>query len=121
MNIITALLILAIPVAWLLPDRYRLFAFMTLASIVLLHLAPRWLRGHVHKIGTYVHELCHGIAAWISGGEFLGFQVGETGGLAWSSGGDRRPTAMAGYIGAVPLGAALIARSANMMETPVEK
>jgi len=39
------------------------FLFMTIASLLLLWLIPHTHRHHLRKVGTYHHELCHGIAS----------------------------------------------------------
>ncbi|HLA44756.1 MAG TPA: M50 family metallopeptidase [Aggregatilineales bacterium] len=58
---------------------------------------------------TFIHELGHGTAAEITGGDFLRFQVESTGaGLAYSSGGIRPIVISAGYVGTAIFGAVLL-------------
>lgn len=57
---------------------------------------------------TFIHETGHGLAAIISGGRFVGFQVFESGaGVATTIGGSRALILPAGYLGAALFGAAL--------------
>jgi hypothetical protein len=58
---------------------------------------------------TMIHELGHGLAAALSGGEFLRFEVTKRGaGLAWTSGGSRFFVIQAGYLGTALFGAGLL-------------
>ncbi|MDX1521339.1 MAG: M50 family metallopeptidase [Anaerolineae bacterium] len=58
---------------------------------------------------TIVHELGHGLAALLTGGEFIRFQISANGsGLAFTSGGWRLVVIPAGYLGVALFGAALI-------------
>ncbi|MDZ4765853.1 MAG: M50 family metallopeptidase [Chloroflexota bacterium] len=57
---------------------------------------------------TFVHETGHGLAALVTGGQFLGFRVFESGaGLAVTAGGARALILPAGYLGAAAFGATL--------------
>lgn len=83
-------------------------------SVVLLWIVPRACRRHVLKVGTYCHELCHGIASLITGGEFCRFSVHSSGGgLCLTSGGNTKIITCAGYVGTVALGAICLARSVD--------
>jgi hypothetical protein len=58
---------------------------------------------------TTIHELGHGMAALISGGHFLQYQVFESGaGVATTSGGSPWLVLPAGYVGTALFGAALL-------------
>lgn len=58
---------------------------------------------------TLVHELGHGLAAILTGGEFLRFQIATDGsGLAYTAGGWRFVVIPAGYLGVALFGAVLI-------------
>ncbi len=58
---------------------------------------------------TMIHELGHGMAAVLTGGHFLRFEVTPRGaGLAWTSGGSRFFIIQAGYLGTALFGAALL-------------
>jgi hypothetical protein len=58
---------------------------------------------------TFVHELGHGLAAVLTGGEFIRFVVEPTGaGLAYTAGGWRWLVIPAGYLGVALFGALLI-------------
>jgi hypothetical protein len=58
---------------------------------------------------TFIHELGHGTAAILTGGEFLRFEVMENGaGIAFSRGGVRPIVIMAGYVGTAIFGAVLL-------------
>ncbi len=58
---------------------------------------------------TIVHELGHGLAALLTGGAFLRFEISPNGsGLAYTAGGWRLIVIPAGYLGVAVFGAALI-------------
>lgn len=60
-------------------------------------------------LGTFVHELSHGLAAYASGGSLQRFVVNaDLSGMAWSAGGVRWVVASAGYIGSAIFGALLL-------------
>jgi len=64
--------------------------------------------------GTFIHELSHGLAAIITGGEFLRFRVEpDLSGVAQSAGGWRIVIASAGYVGSAVFGGVLIALHAR--------
>jgi hypothetical protein len=57
-----------------------------------------------------IHELAHGLAAELTGGDFINFEVTKRGaGLAWTSGGWRFFIIQAGYLGTALFGAVLLA------------
>ncbi|MBN1564741.1 MAG: M50 family metallopeptidase [Anaerolineae bacterium] len=58
---------------------------------------------------TMIHELGHGLAAVLTGGEFIRFEVTKRGaGLAYTSGGWRFAIIQAGYLGTAIFGACLL-------------
>jgi hypothetical protein len=58
---------------------------------------------------TMIHELGHGLAAVLTGGSFVRFEVTRRGaGLAWTSGGSRFLVIQAGYLGTALFGAGLL-------------
>lgn len=66
--------------------------------------------------GTFIHELSHGLAAIVTGGEFLRFRVEtDLSGVAQSAGGWRFVIASAGYVGSAVFGGVLIALHARGM------
>ena len=71
-----------------------------------------WLNALVYPFrlfGTFVHELCHGLAAIATGGSFHRFEVQpDLSGLAWSAGGMRMIVSSAGYVGSAIAGGVLI-------------
>jgi hypothetical protein len=84
---------------------------LAVVAAALLAWAP-WL-GFVaypfRLLTTLVHELGHGLAAIVTGGDFLRFVVFPDGsGLAYTAGGWRLAVVPAGYLGAAAFGAALI-------------
>ena len=87
------------------------FIIMTVASISLLWILPAACRRHASKVGTYAHEVSHGVVSLLTGGDFHRFHVGDQGGLCVTSGGNRKAVAAAGYIGTIVLGAVFLARS----------
>lgn len=67
---------------------------------------------------TFIHELGHGTAAILTGGEFLKFEVKSNGaGLAYSRGGLRPIVISAGYVGTAVFGAGLLF-AANRLRRP---
>ena len=90
------------------------FVVMTAASIMTLWFLPHKRRHHIRKVGTYLHELCHGIASLATGGDFHHLRIHTSGGgLCLTSGGSQKIIVSAGYIGTILLGAIFLARSAQ--------
>ena len=90
------------------------FAVMTALSIMILWLLPNTGRHHFRKLGTYYHELCHGIASLVTGGSFHRFHIHPNGnGMAVTSGGHQKIIVSAGYIGTILLGVIFLSRSAE--------
>jgi hypothetical protein len=84
-----------------------LIGLAALVSIVLLALP--WLGYPFRLLITMVHELGHGLAAILTGGDFVRFVVYPNGaGLAYTSGGWRLVVIPAGYLGVALFGAGLI-------------
>lgn len=79
--------------------------------VTLLALVPwlGWLNYPFRLLITMVHELGHGLAALLTGGQFIGFVVYPSGaGLAYTAGGWRWVIIPAGYVGVALFGAAMI-------------
>ena len=92
------------------------FALLVLWQVPYLN----WLVYPFRLFGTFVHELSHGLAAILTGGEFQRFSVSyDLSGLAWSAGGIRRIVASAGYIGSAIFGGVLIALHARWFSARV--
>lgn len=87
-----------------------LIALAGLASLVLAFIPGLgWLAYPFRLLTTLVHELSHGLAALLTGGNFIRFVVFSNGaGLAYTAGGWRWVIVPAGYIGAALFGAVLI-------------
>lgn len=97
--------------------RYRemgIVLALAFASIILWRVSIVGLLFYpFHLFGTFVHELCHGLAAILTGGEFRRFIVNPNlSGLAWSAGGIRWIVIMAGYLGNALFGGLLVVISA---------
>jgi hypothetical protein len=88
-----------------------IFAFI---SITLWRMPGLWGVTYPFQIfGTFVHEICHGIAAILTGGEFRRFAINPNlSGIAWHVGGIRWIVASAGYVGSAVFGGFLIIISA---------
>jgi hypothetical protein len=85
---------------------------LTAISIVLLWIIPHVFRRYALHVGTYCHELCHGVASLVTGGIFRQFRVHPSGGgVCLTSGGNSKIITSAGYVGTVVLGAICIASS----------
>jgi hypothetical protein len=73
-----------------------------------------WLFYPFHIFGTFVHELSHGMAAILTGGEFDRFVVRfDQSGTAWSRGGIGWIITSAGYVGSALFGGVLLVISAR--------
>ncbi len=88
------------------------FVILTFASVGLLWLLPVSARRYAAKIGTYAHEISHGVVSLLTGGDWHRFHVTDQGGLCVTSGGNLRAVVAAGYVGTIVLGATFLARSA---------
>ena len=80
-------------------------------ATLLIAFAPGlgWLNYPFRLLLTIVHELSHGLAALLTGGEFMRFVVFSNGaGLAYTAGGWRWVIIPAGYVGVAVFGALLI-------------
>ncbi len=75
-----------------------------------------WLVYPFRLFGTFVHELSHGLAAIVTGGEFLRFRVEpDLSGVATTAGGWRWVVASAGYVGSAVFGGVLLALHARLL------
>ncbi|MDM8529606.1 M50 family metallopeptidase [Anaerolineales bacterium HSG25] len=73
-----------------------------------------WFNYPFRLLLTMVHELSHGLAAILTGGEFVRFIIESNGaGLAYTAGGLRVIVIPAGYLGAALFGAVLILLGRN--------
>lgn len=62
-----------------------------------------------HLFATFVHELCHGVTAIMTGGDFQRFAVHpDLSGVAWSVGGIGWLIVSAGYVGSALFGGLLV-------------
>lgn len=68
-------------------------------------------------LGTFIHELCHGVATILTGGSFQSFEVrhNQTG-TAWSRGGIDWIVNTAGYVGCTAVGGLLLLAAASDLE-----
>lgn len=67
-----------------------------------------------HLFATFVHELCHGLTAILTGGNFQQFAVEpDLSGRAWSVGGISWLIVSAGYVGSAICGGVLVILSAR--------
>jgi hypothetical protein len=86
----------------------ELFAFLATGIVILLLWRVPYANAIVYPLrllGTFVHELAHGLTALATGGEFRRFTVSpDLSGLAWSAGGWRWLVASAGYVGSAVFG-----------------
>lgn len=98
--------------------RYRdLLIVVGLAFISVLLWRMQWIGLLFYPfqlLGTFVHEISHGLAAIGTGGEFQRFAVHpDLSGIAWSAGGIRWVIASAGYVGSALVGGALLVITAR--------
>lgn len=92
-------------------QRHWLTALLLGMAIIVAWQVP-WLSAVVYPFrlfGTFVHELCHGLTAIATGGNFQRFEVQtDLSGVAWSAGGVRVLVASAGYVGSAIAGGVFI-------------
>ncbi len=90
-------------------------AALTVALLVLWQIPGVGLVVYPLRLfGTFVHEISHGLAALVTGGEFHRFTVSpDLSGLAWSAGGWRWLISSAGYVGSAVFGGVLILLAAR--------
>ena len=81
-----------------------------LIAVVLWRLPGLFFLTHPFRLFvTMIHELGHGLAAVLTGGKFLRFEVnGRGAGLAYTAGGWRLAVIQAGYLGTAIFGAGLL-------------
>ncbi|MBK8285039.1 MAG: M50 family metallopeptidase [Ahniella sp.] len=96
--------------------------WLSLAALALVLIAVwqvpwlGWLVYPFRLFGTFIHELSHGLAAMVTGGEFLRFRVEpDLSGVATSAGGWRWVVASAGYVGSAVFGGLLLAIHARLL------
>jgi hypothetical protein len=87
-------------------------SMLVLGLLIIVAWQVPWLNGLVYPFrlfGTFVHELSHGFAAILTGGDFQRFEVQpDLSGVAWSAGGVRMLVASAGYVGSAVAGGLII-------------
>jgi general stress protein CsbA len=88
---------------------------LALASLILWRVPVLGLVSYPFRLfGTFVHEICHGLAAVLTGGEFRRFEINpDLSGVAFSAGGIRWVISSAGYVGSALFGGALMVLSAR--------
>jgi hypothetical protein len=88
---------------------------LALASIILWRVPVLGTISYPFRLfGTFVHEICHGLAAVLTGGEFRRFEINaDLSGVAFSAGGLRWVISSAGYVGSALFGGLLMVLSAR--------
>lgn len=88
---------------------------LALASLVLWRVPVLGLAAYPFRLfGTFVHEICHGLAAVITGGAFRRFEINaDLSGVAFSAGGVRWIISSAGYVGSALFGGLLMVLAAR--------
>jgi hypothetical protein len=106
----------AIVATWSRPDVLFVVAF-ALGTTVLWRVPVLGLLFYPFRLlNTFIHELGHGLAALLTGGQFERFVVySNMEGLALIRGGNRLVVASAGYLGAALFGGLLILLSATAL------
>ncbi|HML20381.1 MAG TPA: M50 family metallopeptidase [Aggregatilinea sp.] len=102
------------------PQRDALLAFVAFGIAVVLWQIQGLsiLTYPLRLFVTMIHELSHGLAAVLTGGSFLHFEVTKYGaGLAYTDGGSRFVIIQAGYVGTALFGAILL-YAANRVRRP---
>jgi Peptidase M50B-like len=88
---------------------------LALASLVLWRVPVLGLASYPFRLfGTFVHEICHGLAAVITGGAFRRFEINpDLSGVAFSAGGVAWIISSAGYVGSALFGGLLMVLAAR--------
>lgn len=85
-----------------------LFSFAIIIALSFIPIA-KYLLYPFKLFSTFIHEMCHGLAAILTGGKWIRFTVGADGsGLAWTAGGLRTLIIPAGYLGTSLIGGILL-------------
>lgn len=97
------------------PQTLKLIGWAGLLTFLMLTVPGlSWLNYPCRLLLTIVHELGHGLAAILTGGEFKSFVIyANGGGLAYTAGGWRLVVIPAGYLGTALFGAGLIMLGRN--------
>jgi hypothetical protein len=73
-----------------------------------------WIFYPFRLLGTFIHEVCHGLAAILTGGSFQRFAVQQDRtGIAWYTGGISWIVTSAGYMGCAGVGGLLLLAAAS--------
>ncbi|MCD4654353.1 M50 family metallopeptidase [bacterium] len=84
---------------------YAHYIMITSFSFLMIKLIPKWVWWHVRQIGTYHHEMSHGIVSLLTGGKFHKFRVYHDGsGVCLTSEGNSSLIVSAGYLGSIIFG-----------------
>jgi hypothetical protein len=88
---------------------------LALASLVLWRVPVLGLASYPFRLfGTFIHEICHGLAAVITGGAFRRFEINpDLSGVAFSAGGVAWIISSAGYVGSALFGGLLMVLAAR--------
>jgi hypothetical protein len=95
---------------------------LALVAFVVALFLRRWqaaqrLLWPLNLFAVLIHELMHGLAAIVSGGQFTRFEMYTHGGVAYTRGGRRALILPAGYVGTALFGAVLLVVT-NSVEQP---
>ena len=114
-NTVFILAVAALPVIFVAEDAKE-FVALTLISLLLLTLLPKWLYAQTSKLATYHHEMGHGLVAVLVGGNFRQFWVRrDSSGAAEVVAKDSAlVVASAGYISSVLFGCIYLVKSAQV-------
>jgi hypothetical protein len=93
------------------PVSYRsTLTVASLAAVFLWYLpAARWALSPITFINTFIHEYCHAIAAWVTGGSVGQIVIeNNAAGATLTGGGNEWIISSAGYVGSAIVGAILL-------------
>ena len=93
-----------------------LAAFL-IAAILRLGRSTRRYLWPLNLFAVFIHELCHGLVALATGGQFSHFIMERDGGVAYTIGGRRFFVIPAGYVGTALFGAVLLYLT-NTVDSP---
>jgi hypothetical protein len=96
-------------------DEVMIVLLLAVVSLLLSNVPiVGWVFYPFRLLGTFIHELCHGLAAILTGGSFQRFAVQhDRTGIAWYRGGIRWIVTSAGYMGCAGVGGLLLLAAAS--------
>jgi len=101
-------------------QNYKQFIILLILSIVAIIFWDTIVVYPIKLFVVFLHELSHGIAAVITGGKIVKFEISYLiGGTCYTTGGNSFIIASAGYIGSILLGGLLLLRASKTKDSKI--